>query len=200
MTMLRIAALAAVFACSTASATATQQTVINFNGLEQSGFGLTPLNSYSESGYNFNNDVWYGLSSAHNANSLYAGSAGLAAVNLSTTTLTRADGAAFSLDKISLADYASLPGSYDVTFIGTKVGGATVSQTFSLSGSNSFSNYTFSNFTNLISASWQEGLFRTYQVDNIAASVSAVPEPGTYATLLAGLGLLGFMRRRKNTA
>jgi hypothetical protein len=27
-------------------------------------------------------------------------------------------------------------------------------------------------------------------------SVSAVPEPGTYAMLLAGLGLLAFMRRR----
>ena len=87
-----------------------------------------------------------------------------------------------------------------MTFVGAKVGGATVSQTFSLSGGNRFSNYTFSNFTNLVSASWQEGLFRTYQVDNVAASVSAVPEPGTCAMLLAGLGLLGFMRRRRNYA
>ena len=30
-----------------------------------------------------------------------------------------------------------------------------------------------------------------------AVSVSAVPEPGTYAMLLAGLGLLGFMTRRQ---
>ena len=31
-------------------------------------------------------------------------------------------------------------------------------------------------------------------------SVSAVPEPGNYAMLLAGLGLLGFMRRKKQAA
>ena len=30
-----------------------------------------------------------------------------------------------------------------------------------------------------------------------AVNVSAVPEPGTYAMLLAGLGLVGFMMRRK---
>lgn len=200
MTILRSAAVAAVFASSAASATATPQTVITFNALEQSGFGLTLLNSYSEAGYNFDNNLWYGLSSVHKDNFFYAGSAGLGAAALTTTTLTRADGAAFSLDKISLADYVSLPGSYDVTFVGTKVGGATVSQTFSLSGSSSFSNYTFTNFTNLVSATWQEGALHTFQVDNIAATVSAVPEPGTYAMLLGGLGLLGFMRRRRNAA
>ena len=27
-----------------------------------------------------------------------------------------------------------------------------------------------------------------------------IPEPGTYARMLAGLGLLGFMARRKNIA
>ena len=33
-----------------------------------------------------------------------------------------------------------------------------------------------------------------------SVSVSAVPEPGSYAMLLAGLGLLGFMRRKKQAA
>ncbi|OFJ47717.1 hypothetical protein BA896_000540 [Janthinobacterium lividum] len=52
----------------------------------------------------------------------------------------------------------------------------------------------------LLSASWKEGLVHTFQVDNIAASVSTVPEPATYGMLLGGLGLLAFMRRSKNAA
>ena len=35
-------------------------------------------------------------------------------------------------------------------------------------------------------------------IDNITVSpISPVPEPGTYAMLLAGLGLVGFMARRR---
>jgi hypothetical protein len=36
---------------------------------------------------------------------------------------------------------------------------------------------------------------KDFTFDNI--NVSAVPEPETYAMLAAGLGLLGFMARRK---
>jgi hypothetical protein len=34
-------------------------------------------------------------------------------------------------------------------------------------------------------------------LDNVSVSVSAVPEPETYAMLLAGLGLVGFISRRR---
>ena len=37
----------------------------------------------------------------------------------------------------------------------------------------------------------------TYYTDQLG-SVVLVPEPETYAMLLAGLGLIGFMARRKN--
>ena len=198
MTLLRATAVAAVLA--TAGGAHAQTTTIGFDSLEQPGYFGSVFNSYSEGGYNFDSSFLGLLSSAHQDSFAYAGSAGLGATPLSTTTLSRADGAAFSLSSISLADFVSLPGSFDVTFVGHQVGGGTVSQTFTLGGGHTFADYTFTGFSNLLSATWKEGALHTFQVDNIAATVSAVPEPATYGMLLGGLGLLGFMLRRKNAA
>ncbi|MEG1327470.1 MAG: PEP-CTERM sorting domain-containing protein [Janthinobacterium sp.] len=198
MTLLRATAVAAILAA--AGGAQAQSTTISFDALEHPGIFGSVFTSYSESGYDFNSSFLGLLSSAHQGNFAYAGSAGLGALALTTTTLKRTDGAAFSLSTISLADFVSFPGSYDVTFVGHQVGGGTVTQTFNLNGSHTFSNYTFTGFDNLLSASWKEGAFHTFQVDNIAATVSAVPEPATYGMLLGGLGLLGFMLRRKNAA
>jgi hypothetical protein len=43
------------------------------------------------------------------------------------------------------------------------------------------------------------GLYNIGEI-TVTAAVSAVPEPETYGMLLAGLGLVGFMTRRKGTA
>lgn len=34
-------------------------------------------------------------------------------------------------------------------------------------------------------------------IDNVSLSVTPVPEPDTYAMLLSGLGLMGFVARRR---
>ena len=41
------------------------------------------------------------------------------------------------------------------------------------------------------------GFGTSYNIDNINVALSAIPEPETYAMLLAGLGLMGFIARRK---
>lgn len=196
MSLLRATAVAAILAA--AGGAQAQTTTIGFDSLEHAGYFGSVFTSYSEGGYNFDSSFLGLLSSAHQSNFAYAGSAGLGATALSTTTLSRADGGAFSLSSISLADFVSLPGSFDVTFVGHQVGGGTVTQTFTLGGGHTFADYTFSGFSNLLSATWKEGALHTFQVDNLA--VSAVPEPATYGMLLGGLGLLAFLRRRKNAA
>ncbi len=67
-------------------------------------------------------------------------------------------------------------------------------------GNDPFVNHTL-NFTPGISGSYSLS-YQNVGGDNLGAlldnvSVSAVPEPQTYAMLLAGLGLMGFMARRR---
>ena len=54
---------------------------------------------------------------------------------------------------------------------------------------------TFTSLSNLVSPG---GFFYGPALDNV--SVTQVPEPGTYALLLAGLGLMGFIARRRMRA
>lgn len=113
----------------------------------------------------------------------------------SITTLTAADNSAFTITTIDLARQLLLGGS--VKFYGVKADNSgVVDQTFTYNGS--WNTKTFnSSFTNLSAVYWTQGgtLNGKVQWDNI--DVTAVPEPETYAMLLAGLGLVGWARRRK---
>lgn len=60
---------------------------------------------------------------------------------------------------------------------------------FSISGAGVFSGVTFTNNTDPAGLRFQNFSYNT---------VSPVPEPQTYAMLLVGLGLIGFMARRRN--
>jgi PEP-CTERM motif len=54
-------------------------------------------------------------------------------------------------------------------------------------------------FTNLTGSNLVGQLERTVSVGGFS-SVQAIPEPETYAMMVAGLGLLGFMLRRRTSA
>ena len=105
----------------------------------------------------------------------------------------------------------SIPNQIDVT--GVLAGGGTVYQSFQIdksTGSNgglNFTSYAFSSgFTNLVSvrfsssgSEWAE--YNGFSVDNVnAIAVSAVPEVETYGMLVAGLGVMGFIARRRRQA
>ena len=117
------------------------------------------------------------------------------------TTLTQVGGGAFNLRSINLAQLLGPGGQdYSVTFIGTKADlSAPVSQTFSFTGS--WNTFAFDpSFNNLSMVTWKENgaINRDFLVDNI--EVAAVPEPETYAMLMAGLGLVGYAARRRKSS
>lgn len=130
------------------------------------------------------------------ADSSYAMAASVGA----KTTMTNLGGQAFSVASIDLAHLldVNLP-NRTVTFVGTRTDASTVSQTFTFSNNWSTA-YFGSNFTWLTKLSWSENALvtRDFQVDNI--NVTAVPEPETYAMLMAGLALVGYAARRRKSS
>ena len=121
----------------------------------------------------------------------------------------RIDSSLFSLSSLDLAGFpTSREGTIQV--IGTFADSSTISTTFTLDGvvDGSDGRIDFETFSlgadwiNLASArivntdpNSNQGLF---SVDNI--NIIPVPEPETYAMLLAGLGLMGAVARRRKVA
>lgn len=125
-------------------------------------------------------------------------------------TMTHAGGSLFNLIGLDVGELW-LPGESfndfsDVILTGNQFGGGVLSTTIHLDGIrdgvggvNDFQSVAIG-WTNLVSVTItgmdSSGDFGDYSIDSI--SVSLVPEPETYALLLAGLGVVGaFARRRR---
>ena len=106
---------------------------------------------------------------------------------------------------LSLSDNSALDlGFSSITFggLGSVVAGKTLTVTDVTSASayafRFLGNYsTDANFLTLIGATRIDGLAATFKFDGAYTDVTAVPEPGTYAMLMAGLCLLGAIARRR---
>ena len=161
--------------------------------------------SYVEDGFELSSSLvgtpFHSLFVPDDHNVLYrpaADSYAMAATALATVTLNSVDHGAFDVTSIDLARLllTRLAPNGSVTFYGTKADASgQVSQTFNYTGN--WTTFQFnSSFTGLSSLSWEQGLVARYEFDNINVT-AAVPEAETYAMLLAGLGMLGWIARRK---
>lgn len=202
-------AIAVVFGVSSS---AYGSTIINFSSLSQSGSTFSSVgSSYVQQGFTFASSSLYtweasspnlpGLNTADTSLfEFYAGE---------TTSVTDAGDAPFTLDSIDLAPLlAGGTGTFDVTFTGTLADSSTVSQTFTVSNTAGLQTFDFSDFTNVVSVSFEQGtnigFFEDqdtgYQFDNlvIASSASSVPEPGSLPWLtIAAIALIGFSGYQK---
>ena len=116
-------------------------------------------------------------------------------------------GAAFSVNSLDIADFYDYS-NYTATITGNFIGGGSISQIIGLNTCNSctllnndFTHVSLSGFNNLSSlviTGNGSSYYNYLAIDNLTLNAAPVPEPETYAMMLAGLGLLGFRLRRKN--
>jgi autotransporter-associated beta strand protein len=129
------------------------------------------------------------------------------ALNGGTLRLTNAGTQGQTFASLSLTgDSSVLLGGSPLTFggLGAIVSGKTLSFTEAASGIYAFrllGDYSAdAGFLALLGATQINGAGATYAYDGTYTTVlAAVPEPGTYAMLCAGLGLMGVMSRRRRT-
>jgi hypothetical protein len=125
------------------------------------------------------------------------GTTALYAFNDSSITFDLENGGLFSFTALDIAQtWLDSDRPLDVTLIGAGAAGI-VTRTISLGAqqAESFSSLSFSDFANLSSLTIRGG--SEFAIDNVAISTPAVPEPATWALMIAGFGIVGGALRRR---
>ncbi len=205
-------ALAALVAAVIGPAAVYADTDINFSSLSQVGSTYASVgSSHTQQGFTFTSGSLYvweasspslpGLSTPDT--SLFEFFAG------GTTSMAAAGNAAFTLNSIDLAPLiVGGSSNFTVTFTGTFADSSTVTQTFTVSDTDTLQTFDFSGFTNIVKLSFTQGTNSgffgaqdtAYQFDNvdIASPASGVPEPGSLSLIAIGVAsLIGFSLKRR---
>lgn len=180
----KVATLAATLITFGSLAGGANGALITFDGVPASTIPAAP---YEESGFT--------ITATTGANAVFNGgvfSSNYFTYQGSTTTATivLSSGGAFNLDSLDLGlGQNSVGGSTDITLVGNFFGGGSINTTFN--NVTAVQNEVLVGWNNLVSVT----ISGTDDpgIDNINAS--AVPEPSS--ALLAGLGVLGLLARRK---
>ncbi len=187
-------------------------------GAQFGGGYYTQATSYEEKGFIFTSNyvsypTWDNsprfFSTAPTAASpwIYSGSSAVfIGQDTASPTISRPDGASFDFNSITLTpiayfSYAMAP--RHINFTGQRSDGSYISESilFIPSDGNLTQQFSFQNMTDVKSVTWYDAGSGS-QFDNIAVSggsIALVPEPETYAMLLAGLGMIGAVRCRRLT-
>jgi len=198
----KILSALAILAVTSSVSTLAHATVIDFESLALNNNAVNNTGSpYSEDGFSIAATT---LSFFGTLENRFTGSTALLnRIGKGVTILTNDMANPFSVQSIDLSE---LNGNRvaDVNFTGQVSGAGTVMQTFTLDGV--FGNETFlfnASFANLTSLSWVQ-ISPFHQFDNIVLNegggVSPVPLPAALPLMAAGLGLMGFVGRRKKQA
>ena len=180
------AGLVLALAADFATATPVTATVVDFNGIKANQF----VGAYSEDGYTVIG-LDTGTSKKNDADPT---GQTLSSVLLAFGSST---GDAFDLQSFDLANAKDSAKGGSVLFTYTVAGETPVSEWLSLNKTAGLQTQLFSGLDDLTSFS----LIGNFQIDNIAVTPyvapSAVPEPDSLALVLAGLGIVATVARRR---
>ena len=103
-----------------------------------------------------------------------------------------------SIDNFNFVDFLRADGSLIQTVGGSQLPQFNGDQT--LGATNRRVNFAFNSLESVSKVRLRSTTSAAFELDSIAASIGPIPEPGTWAMMIVGFGLVGAAARRRNAA